>query len=134
MNPCILDTDVLMPLFKGVQPVLERARQHRNEYGFLNVTIITYYEVMKGHEYTRAHDRQQVFEEFCNLNRVLPLDRAACQAAAGVYADLKRRGELVPDADILIAGIALAGGYTVVTQNVKHFGRIPGLPVENWAT
>ena len=100
----------------------------------INVTIITYYEVMKGHEYTRAHDRQQVFEEFCNLNRVLPLDRAACQAAARVYADLKRRGELVPDADILIAGIAVAGGYTVVTQNVKHFRRIPGLPVENWAT
>jgi tRNA(fMet)-specific endonuclease VapC len=132
VNPCILDTDILMPLFKGVAPVLERARQHRNEYGLLNVTIITYYEVMKGHEYTRAHDRQRVFEEFCSLNRVLPLDRAACQAAARIYANLKRRGDLIPDADILIAGIALAGGYTVVTHNVKHFKRIAELSVENW--
>ncbi len=41
-------------------------------------------------------------------------------------------GNLVPDADILIAGIALTGDYVLVTQNVKHFRRIPGLNVENW--
>lgn len=132
MNPCILDTDVLMPLFKGNAAMAERARAHRNQYGLLNITIVTYYEVMKGHEYVRAHDRQQVFEEFSQLNRVLSLDRPACQAAANIYADLRRRGDLIPDADILIAGIALAGGYTLVTQNVKHFGRIDGLQVENW--
>ena len=132
MNPCILDTDVLMPLFKGYAAMAERVRAHQSQYGLLNITIITYYEVMKGHEYVRAHDRQQVFEEFCRLNRVLPLDRPACQAAASIYADLRRRGDLIADADILIAGIALAGGYTLVTQNVKHFGRINGLQVENW--
>jgi tRNA(fMet)-specific endonuclease VapC len=134
VNPCLLDTDVLMPLFKGEMAVAERARAHRSQYGLLNITIITYYEVMKGHEYVRAHNRQQVFEEFCWLNRVLPLDRSACQAAARIYADLRRRGDLIPDADILIAGIAVAGGYTLVTQNVRQFGRIAGLPVENWLT
>jgi tRNA(fMet)-specific endonuclease VapC len=132
VKPCILDTDVLMPLFKGHAAMAERAHAHRSQYGLLNITIVTYYEVMKGHEYVRAHDRQQVFEEFCRLNRVLPLDRLACQAAARIYADLRRRGDLIPDADILIAGIARAGGYTLVTQNVKHFGRIDGLQVENW--
>jgi len=42
MNPSILDTDMLMPLFKGVPLVVERARQHRDLYGHLNITIITY--------------------------------------------------------------------------------------------
>ncbi|MCK6627997.1 MAG: hypothetical protein L6R45_22815 [Anaerolineae bacterium] len=91
ISPAILDTDMLMPLFKGTSKVTERAQQHRDLYGYLNITIITYYEVMKGHQYVGAHD-----------------------------------------ADILIAGIALAGGYTLVTQNVKHFQRITGLKVENW--
>lgn len=45
MNPFILDTDMLMPLFKGVPSVVERARQHRDRYGHLNITIITYYEM-----------------------------------------------------------------------------------------
>lgn len=132
MNPSILDTDMLMPLFKGVPSVLERARQHRDRYGHLNITIITYYEVMKGHEYVGALDRQKLFDEFCQLNNVIPLDQAACRRAAQVYADLRRRGNLIPDADILIAGIALAGDYVLVTQNVKHFQRINWLKVENW--
>lgn len=132
MNPSILDTDMLMPLFKGVPSVLERARQHRDRYGHLNITIITYYEVMKGHEYVGALDRQKLFDEFCQLNNVIPLDQVACQRAAQVYADLRRRGNLIPDADILIAGIALAGDYVLVTQNVKHFQRINWLKVENW--
>lgn len=132
MNPSILDTDMLMPLFKGMPQMVEQARRHRDLYGHLNITIITYYEVMKGHEYVGARDRQKVFDEFCGLNNVIPLGQAACRRAARIYADLRRRGNLIPDADILIAGIALAGDYVLVTQNVKHFRRITGLKVENW--
>ena len=132
MNLSILDTDMLMPLFKGVPSVVERARQYQDLYGHLNITIITYYEVMKGHEYVGAIDRQKLFDEFCRLNNVMSLDQAACRRAAQVYADLRRCGNLIPDADILIAGIALAGDYVLVTQNVRHFQRIAGLKVENW--
>ncbi|HRZ23552.1 MAG TPA: VapC toxin family PIN domain ribonuclease, partial [Candidatus Contendobacter sp.] len=32
----------------------------------------------------------------------------------------------------LIAAHALALGATVVTNNVREFGRVPGLTVENW--
>jgi tRNA(fMet)-specific endonuclease VapC len=132
MKPAILDTDVLMPLFKGEPVVVERARQHQNLYSHLNITIITYYGVMRGHEYTRAYERQKLFDEFCRLNNVLLLDQAACRKAAQVYAQLKGQGKLIPDADILIASIALSGDYVLVTQNEKHFRRITGLEVENW--
>jgi len=132
VNPCVLDTDMLMPLFKGIPSVVERARQHRDSFGSLNITIITYYEVMKGHEYVGARERQVVFDEFCRLNQVLPLDPSACRMAARIYADLRRRGKLIPDADILIASIAFTGDYVLVTQNVKHLERITGLKVENW--
>jgi predicted nucleic acid-binding protein len=62
---------MLMPLFKGVPQMVEQARRHRDLYGHLNITIITYYEVMKGHEYVGARDRQKVFDEFCRLNNVI---------------------------------------------------------------
>jgi len=132
VNPSILDTDMLMPLFKGMPQMVEQARRHRDFYGHLNITIITYYEVMKGHEYVRARGRQKAFDEFCRLNNVMPLGQAACKRAAKIYADLRRRGNLTPDADILIAGIALVSDHVLVTQNVKHFQRIAGLKVENW--
>ena len=34
--------------------------------------------------------------------------------------------------DVLIAGQALARGLTLVTHNVREFGRVEGLRVEDW--
>ena len=45
---------------------------------------------------------------------------------------LKKGGNMIDDFDIIIAGQAFSEGLTVVTDNLKHFGRIPGLRVENW--
>ena len=44
---------------------------------------------------------------------------------AEVRADLRRRGERLPDFDLVIAATALHHGLTVLTFNRRHFGRIP---------
>jgi hypothetical protein len=41
-------------------------------------------------------------------------------------------GEAIGPMDTLIAATALAHGATLVTGNVREFGRVPGLPVVNW--
>jgi tRNA(fMet)-specific endonuclease VapC len=50
-----------------------------------------------------------------------------------IKADLKRQGNIILDADIMIAAIAIANKLTLVTNNEKHFIRIPNLSLENWA-
>ncbi len=52
--------------------------------------------------------------------------------AAGIYADLYKRGELIGDADILIAASALVDGFAIATNNVGHFRRVKTLEVVNW--
>ena len=49
-----------------------------------------------------------------------------------IKADLKQQGNIILDADIMIAAIALTNGLTLVTNNLKHFIRIPNLNLENW--
>jgi len=63
---------------------------------------------------------------------ILPVTDEIALEAAGIYADLRRRGELIGDADTLIAASALVHGLGVVTNNEHHFRRINGLKVENW--
>ena len=63
---------------------------------------------------------------------VIPFDAAAAREFGRLRTDLEGRGMQIGFADTQIAAIALSRGLSVVTGNVRHFGRVPGLAVENW--
>ncbi len=67
------------------------------------------------------------FREFIQPLRKLDLDDAIMEHFAEVRADLRRRGQLIPDFDLLIAATALRHDLTVLTYNLRHFSRIPNL-------
>lgn len=142
MPPTVLDTSTLTRFFKGDPAVLSMTRQHISLYGQLYITIVTYYEVMRGFKLLEtqrpnmrrlARERQRHFQEFCYVHRIMELDQLACQHAAEIYATLRRQGKYYQEGtDILIAGIALANHCAIVTENRKHFEAIAGLQVEVW--
>ncbi|MCC7536800.1 MAG: PIN domain-containing protein [Deltaproteobacteria bacterium] len=63
---------------------------------------------------------------------VLPFDEVAADVYGPLRARLERSGTRLDEPDLRIASIALSRGLTVVTGNVRHFSRVPGLVVENW--
>ena len=63
---------------------------------------------------------------------VLPFDGDAARRYGEVRAELECQGTPLGEADLRIGAIALSRGLTVVTGNIRHFQRIPGLSVENW--
>ncbi len=64
--------------------------------------------------------------------RCLPFDQAAAEEYGRLRAYLEARGTPIGHEDTQTAAIALANDLTVVTGNVRHFQRVPGLAVENW--
>lgn len=62
---------------------------------------------------------------------VLPFDRDA----AVIHAQLRYalRKQPIGERDLMIASVAGAGGWTVVTSNTREFERVPGLKVVSWA-
>jgi tRNA(fMet)-specific endonuclease VapC len=63
---------------------------------------------------------------------ILPFDEDAAHRYGEVKAYLDQQGTPIGDADSRIAAIALTRGLIMVTGNVRHFQRVPGLAVENW--
>ncbi len=78
------------------------------------------------------HFLRQLEERLWPNVRILSFNRAAAEVYGRLRADLERVGTPLAEPDLRIASIALAHDLTVVTGNVRHFARVPGLRVENW--
>jgi tRNA(fMet)-specific endonuclease VapC len=63
---------------------------------------------------------------------VLSFDKPAAEVYGQVRAGLERAGTPLAEPDLRIAAIAMSRGLTLVTGNLRHFQRVPGLMVEAW--
>lgn len=131
--PALLDTDTLSEVMKQRDPtVRRRAGEYLAAHGRFTFSIITRYEVLRGLKAKGATRQEADFERRCHRSDVLPLTDPIVVRAAEIYADLKRQGQLISDADILIAATALTHGLVLVTNNVAHFQRIADLKTLSW--
>jgi len=79
-----------------------------------------------------AKRRQVEYEQFLAAAEVLPFDSAAGRRAAELRHVLERRGEGIGPLDTLIAATALSHNATLVTRNLREFGRVQGLKLVDW--
>ena len=132
MKPSMLDTDILSEFLRGNSKVIAKVDEHLKEYGYINLSIITYYEILNGLLYKDARKQLAKFEEFVELNKVIPLTLRMAKTAAVIEADLRKKGTEIGHTDTLIAGIAMTSELQLVTNNTNHFKRIKGLDIANW--
>lgn len=67
-----------------------------------------------------------------SLVGVIPFDEAAAEVYGPLRATLELAGTPLGEPDLRIASIALANDLTLVSGDVRHFSRVPGLRFENW--
>ena len=81
----------------------------------------------------RARDKMAALTEadkFLEPFSTLELDFPSAKLYGQIGEKLK--SNMLAPLDLLIAAIALANKQTLLTRNVKHFERVPGLIVESW--
>jgi len=131
---CLLDTDVLSEVIKRKNPlILQRANAYLVRYRWLTFSSITRYEVLRGLKAKNATAKLARFAAFCRREIILPLNEDIIDIAADIWVTLRRAGQPIGELDYLIAATALHHGLAVATRNVAHFGRVPGLTVEDWS-
>jgi len=128
----LLDTDTLIYLLKGRARVVDNFRENIGQPKALSV--ITYGELVYG-----CRKSQHVVENLAKVRHlaesypVIDITRPVMECFGEVKTHLEKSGTPVDDFDLLIGCTALTMNYAVVTNNVKHYQKIPGLKVVNWA-
>jgi tRNA(fMet)-specific endonuclease VapC len=132
MKQSILDTDILSEFLRGNIKVIKKVDEHLKEYGFVSLSIITYYEILNGLLYKDARKQMERFEQFVELNKVVPLTIRTVKISANIQAELRNKGIEIGHTDTLIVGVAMASELQLITNNTDHFKRIKGLDFANW--
>ena len=130
----LLDTCIVEALLKA-EPGHENIRDRiaAAPQGSLAISALTAVEIWTGITGAREPRAKRVaFEAYLKLMRVTAFDAAAAHQAFVIQRYLRQTGRQIGRTNPLIAAQAIAMGAVCVTDNLRHFLRIPGLTVENW--
>ncbi len=130
----LLDTDTVSYFIKASnRPVVARILETSPQ--ATCVSVMTAAELLFGLKKNPAATAlHQKVRSFLKTAPVLDWDGAAAEAYADIGAILAGRKQQIGEIDTMIAAHALSLGLILVTNNNRHFSRVPGLKLENWAT
>ena len=129
----MLDTNVCIYLIKEHPPsVVERFASHA--VGDIGISVITLAELEYGvSKSSRPAKNREALDQFISPLEVSSFDRQATVAYGKLRATLEKKGQSIGSMDLLIAAHALSLGVRLITHNIREFGGVPGLRVEDWA-
>jgi tRNA(fMet)-specific endonuclease VapC len=127
-----LDTDTCSYAIKyNPQTIRDKFWKHRKDE--ICLSVMTYAELVYGGIHKGSPKLQQLIKRFVSPLRIIDFNPAAADEYAKIRDSLEKRGEVIGNMDILIAAAAKSSGAILVTNNTKHFSRIPDLKLENWS-
>ena len=131
----VLDTNAVSALMKGSAAVVERLAATAPAEVAVPQPVLA--EIAYGIERLARSKRrvalQARFDLLCSELPRADWTDTVSQMYGRVKASLERRGTRIEDFDAAIAAHALAFDATLVTADLDHMTRVPGLRVENWS-
>jgi tRNA(fMet)-specific endonuclease VapC len=128
----LLDTNTCIAAIRQQAVVLGRmVKRPPDEMAVAVMTVAElWFGALKSKDPARGRALADAFlEPFARL----PFDNEAAERYAATRLHLESLGTPIGERDLIIGAIALAHDLTVVTNNVREFSRIPGLPTEDWS-
>ena len=125
MEVC-LDTDVLIDFLRGNTVTVKMIKKLEKDYE-LATTSINIFELYYGACKTRKEKNVKAVDDLSSSLEVYMLTDKSAKISGELIAELESRGEVIDFRDVLIAGMVIENGSSLLTGNVKHFRRIKGL-------
>jgi len=129
----LLDTDICIYVINR-RPSGVFDRFATLEAGEVGISSITGAELHFGVAKSGSARNAAALEKFLAPLEVMPFEEQAMRRYGLLRSHLESSGKPIGALDLLIAAHALALGTTLVTNNLREYGRIAGLKVENWVS
>ena len=131
----LVDTNILGHFARNSSTVLQKRMWAALQKQEIAISAITRAETRFGQALLQAEDkRRKTIDLLLNELPVLPWTLEAADRYGDIAAHLQQTGQPIGEMDTQIAAHALALGLSLVTHNMRHFGRVPGLKLEDWMT
>ena len=127
----LLDTNMVSFALRGVGSVGDRLRE--TEPAEVLVSAVSEAELWFGVRKSGSRKLERAVIGFLDAVTILGVDRSAARSYGTLRALLETRGTPIGIADTMIAAQALAAGCVMVTNNRRHFRRVPGLKTDDWS-
>jgi len=130
----MLDTNICIYIIKN-KPQSVKQKFQEFSIGELSISTITVSELMYGAFKSQFIEKNlKAIENFLMPFEIVDYDYMASVEYGKIRADLERKGTVIGNMDMQIAGHALALDLILVTNNIKEFERVLGLKLDNWVT
>lgn len=127
----LLDTDTIIYALKNNPGVIKNFHLHMKDPKA--ISVISYGELIYGAEKSqKRHENLAKVHRLAEIFPVINVSPAIMDTFGYIKTDLERHGLIVDDFDLIIAATAMTTGYCVVTNNINHFKKIPGLNYTSW--
>ena len=128
----LLDTCAISDFFKGEAQTIEKLKSINPSLVF--IYSISYMELIYGLERNpeKAKKIKPIMDEFLKTITIIDFTVDDAKSAGKIRYLLHQQGLPIGPFDLLIAGIAVNRGFTLVTSNLREFQRAPHLRCENW--
>ncbi len=129
----LLDTDICIYWLNGRQSVKDKLLAAG--WNQIAISVITQAELYYGAcNSSRVTENLERVDAFVRQLPIFSLREVTLKRFGALKAQLRQTGQPLPDFDLLIASVALVENKVLVTNNLRHYQRIPNLQLENWAS
>ncbi len=131
----IFDTSVLIALERGSHAIEKLVAGREGEP--FGISVVTVAELLHGVHRADSEKRRLIrgafVEKIIQTFPVYPFDLNAARIYAKLWSNLAKKGTTIGAHDLMIASTALALGFSVITVDVRDYGKVKEVPVEKFA-